>query len=256
MWLAAVSLTAPAAIAAALPSPGAQFEYQIGGPSVPDPGTAVVSRDWHDQPAAGLYSICYINAFQVQPEELAAWKRSRRGLLLRVRGRLVVDGNWNEVLVDTRTARKRTRLARITATAIASCAAKGFQAVEFDNLDSFTRSRGRIRVGHNIDLARRLVAIARGHGLAAAQKNTVELGARGRDVIGFDFAIAEECQVYDECDAYRGVYGSNVIEVEYTDNGMAAFNRACALRGGEISILLRDRGVVPRGDPDYVSRWC
>ena len=39
-------------------------------------------------------------------------------------------------------------------------------------------------------------------GLAVGQKNTPELGAAiSLDVIGFDFAVAEECGVYDECAA-------------------------------------------------------
>ena len=67
-------------------------------------------------------------------------------------------------------------------------------------------------------LAKLLAAHAHGQGLAIAQKNTPQLGTAGKRRVGFDFAIAEECQVYAECAAYTNVYGANVIEIEYTDN--------------------------------------
>ena len=93
--------------------------------------------------------------------------------------------------------------------------------------------------------------IAHGHahdahdaGLAIAQKNTPELDGRA---LGFDFAVAEECEVYRECAAYTDVYGSAVVEVEYTDNGRRAYARACKERAGEHPIQLRDRDVLPRG---------
>lgn len=68
--------------------------------------------------------------------------------------------------------------------------------------------------------------------------------------------VAEECQVYRECAAYTASYGAAVVEVEYTDNGVPAFEEACRERAGEHPILLRDRDVVPRGEPGHVSRHC
>jgi Glycoside-hydrolase family GH114 len=64
--------------------------------------------------------------------------------------------------------------------------------------------------------------------------------------IGFDFAIAEKCQVYGECDGYLGTYGSHVLEIEYTDNRLDAFTQACRARAEPVSIILRDRDLVPR----------
>ncbi len=89
--------------------------------------------------------------------------------------------------------------------------------------------------------------------LAIAQKNTPELSAKH---LGFDFAVAEECEVYRECGAYTKTYGRRVIEIEYTDNGRQAYERACAARSGDISIMLRDRDVVPRGAAGYVHQTC
>ena len=74
--------------------------------------------------------------------------------------------------------------------------------------------------------------------------------------MGFDFVVAESCELYDECDAYTALHGEHVIEVEYVEDGVEVFERACARRGGEVSVLLRDRDVVPRGEPGHVSRSC
>lgn len=103
------------------------------------------------------------------------------------------------------------------------------------------------------DVACATLLVRRGHatGLLVGQKNTSQLGRTGRTGIGFDFAVAEECQVYDECDAYTDVYGDQVVEIEYTDNPRSAYERACRLRGARISVVLRDRDVVARGRPGY-----
>lgn len=143
---------------------------------------------------------------------------------------------------------------------LAGCAERGFRAVEPDNLDSWTRSSGLLKRDDAVEYARLVVERAHARGLAVAQKNAAELTDDEIRRIGFDFAIAEDCQRYSwgrlsECDRYLSVYGDRVIEIEYTD-GSGAFDAACRARGERISILLRDRDVVPRGEPGYVSRHC
>ena len=96
------------------------------------------------------------------------------------------------------------------------------------------------------------LAVAHADGLAIAQKNTAELGRRG-PALGFDFAIAEECAVYRECGRYIRPYGGRVYEIEYRRR---SFRAACRAHGASISILLRDREVVARGRPGYVSESC
>lgn len=238
------------------PPPHGRFDYQIGGAYTPAPGVAIVDRDRSDRPAAGRYSICYVNAFQTQPGELHWWRRHHPRLLLEQDGRPVVDQVWNEQLLDTSTGKRRRAIAKIVGRWIDGCAAAGFRAIEPDNLDSWTRSKGRLKRGDNLGLASRLIKRAHADGLAIAQKNAPELGKAGRE-LGFDFAIAEECQVYSECGAYTRAYGTHVIEIEYPDNGgLANFERACRARGDRISIQYRDRDVRPRGSPGHVSRWC
>ena len=243
------------------PPPDATVDYQIGGAYPPASEVDVVIRDHSEQPAEGMYSICYVNAFQAQPDEASDWSERHPDLILRSGdGGAVEDEDWGEPLLDISTGAKRARLAEIVDGWLADCAERGFRAVEPDNLDSWTRSSGLLTRGDAVEYARLVVERAHARGLAVAQKNAAELTDDEIRRIGFDFAIAEDCQRYSwgrlsECDRYLSVYGDRVIEIEYTDGG-GAFDAACRARGDRISILLRDRDVVPRGEPGYVSRHC
>ena len=235
------------------------LDYQLGGPYPPAPDVRIVDRDRTATPALGRYNVCYVNAFQTQPDEAASWRRVHPGLLLHVHGALVQDPGWpGEFLFDTSTAAKRAALLRIVGGWIDGCARRGFDAVEADNLDSWTRHGvgSALSVADNVAFARLLVRRAHADGLAIGQKNAAEQAAYGRRSIGFDFAVAEECEVYHECGSYTAAYGRRVFEIEYTDNGRTAYARACTARHGRISIVLRDRDVVPRGSRGYYYRHC
>jgi hypothetical protein len=235
---------------------GARFDYQIGGAYRPPSGVVIVDRDRHARPVTGHYNICYLNAFQAQPSEIGWWRRHHRNLLLHdASGREVVDRGWNEVLLDVGTAGKRRALARIEGGWIDRCARRGFQAIEPDNLDSWGRSRRLLTADDAVAFATLLSRRAHHDSLLIAQKNAVQLSGR-RSTTGFDFAIAEECQVYRECGGYTRVYARRVIEIEYTDNGRRAFAESCALRGSRISIELADRDVLPAGSAGHVRRFC
>ena len=67
--------------------------------------------------------------------------------------------------------------------------------------------------------------------------------------MGYDFAIAEECGRYRECDAYRSHYGAAVLAVEYRSRDLAA---DCRRYGDTLSVVLRDRDLTVDG----VRRWC
>lgn len=234
-----------------LPPPMGVADYQLGGAYEPAPNVQIVTRDRTERPVPGRYNICYVNAFQTQPGDLEWWKEEHPSLLLRHEGKLLIDENWpDEVLLDLRTPAKRGEAAAIVGTWFDECAKDGFDAIEPDNLDSWTRSKGLVKESHAMAFAKQLVARAHQNGLAIAQKNTAEWSSKK---IGFDFAVAEECQVYDECGVYTKAYGSHVIEIEYASK---PFKKSCATRAGKISIIRRDLDVVPRGNPSYVYRTC
>ena len=252
--------SAPAATGVAyaqLPTSG-RPDYQLGGGYGPARGVTIVERDSTDRPAAGKYSICYVNGFQTQPGSLAAWKRSAPSALLRdAAGKVVADPGWpDEVLLDTRTAARRAAITTVLTTSVARCADRGFDAVEFDNLDSWTRSGGRLTRAGNLALAAALVRVGHEHGLAVGQKNTPQLGKSGRQTTGFDFVVAEECVQYQECSAYTAAYGKRVIDVEYADTLDRSWSSVCALRDRPAMTILRDRDLVTPSDEAYVFEHC
>lgn len=240
-----------------LPPANAGFDYQIGGPYPPVEGAAVVVRDWHVKPASDHYDVCYINAFETQAEAETYWKTKHPDLLLQRDGSPVEDPGWpRQFLFDTSTAQKRAALASIMRPWIRSCAVKGFEAVEFDNLDSWYRSNDALTIDDNLAHARALVDMAHELHLAVAQKNGAVLKDLGKQTARFDFAIAESCEVFNECDSYTHAYGRRVFEIEYTDESGDPFARACAARGDQISVILRDRLVVPKGEEAYRYDAC
>ncbi|WP_292869573.1 endo alpha-1,4 polygalactosaminidase [Microbacterium sp.] len=240
----------------ALPPVGGRVDYQLGGAYDPPPGVTIVTRDRTDRPAKGAYDVCYVNAYQAQPGEGATWRGANADLVLRdAAGREVIDEDWGEPLLDTSTAAKRARLAAIVGAWIDGCARDGFDAVEPDNLDSWTRSHGMLTANDNLAFAELLAGRAHAAGLAIAQKNAGEISAAAHRA-GMDFAVAEECEHYRECGLYTDVYGDHVIEIEYADQPKSDFTRACAARGDRISVERRDRDVVPAGHDGYLAQWC
>ena len=233
-------------------------DYQLGGGYAPPAGVTIVERDSTDQPAAGRYSICYVNGFQTQPGDARMWLDDHPSAVLRDDdGKPVSDPGWpDEMLFDTSTAAARSTITTVLTTSIARCADRGFDAVEFDNLDSWTRSHGALTRTGNLALARALVEVGHEHGLAVGQKNTPQLGASGRESTGFDFVVAEECVAYQECSAYTKAYGERVIDIEYSDDIDRSWSSVCADDDRPAMTILRDRDLVTPSDPDHVFAHC
>jgi hypothetical protein len=245
---------APAAGSWTAPPAGAVPDYQLGGAYDPASEVGIVGRDRAADPADGVYSVCYVNGFQTQPGEFDLWDDD---LLLQRDGAPVFDPDWpDEALVDTSTPEQRERIAALVTPWIEGCADAGFDAVEFDNLDSYTRSDGALTLDGNLALATMLVDAAHDAGLAAGQKNAAEDAAVLHDQAGFDFAVTEECAAYRECSAYTDVYGEAVIDIEYTDELPRSFAEMCADEESPSSMVLRDRDLVTPDDDAYVFETC
>ena len=90
---------------------------------------------------------------------------------------------------------------------------KGFNAVEFDNLDSYQRSRGRLTKSNSVALAETAGQACTSARTCGRSEERLELGDRGRRIAKFDYAIAEECAALPGMRFYRAVYGDNLIEV-------------------------------------------
>lgn len=235
-----------------LPPADAGLDYQLGGAYPPPAGVEIVSRDRNDPPAAGLYNICYINGYQAQPDEADWWLSEHPDLVLRdANGDPVIDPDWDEMLLDISTPKKREALAAIVGEWITTCGADGYDAIEIDNLDTYSRSDGLLTEDQAVDYMSLLSAVAHGGGLAIAQKNSTELVDR-RDEMGTDFVVAEECNRYSECEDYMAGYGGAVLVIEYRAED---FDVGCA-DYPQLSIVLRDLDLVPAGDPGYVYEGC
>jgi hypothetical protein len=219
--------------------PASGVDYQLGGAYPLPAGVGIVARDRTEAPAAGAYNICYVNAFQTQPGALRWWRSKHPRLVLPVK-----DEAWGEWLLNTRRPRA---LAKVIGRWIDGCARDGFQAVEPDNLDSWTRSDGRLTKADNVRYAKLLIRRAHEAGLAIAQKNAASLSPRKL----FDFAVVEECQRYNECDRYTRAYGDQVVEIEYRRRD---FKAACAVRS--VPIVYRDRLLRTPDSPGYRFEAC
>jgi hypothetical protein len=227
-----------------LPPKGAKFDYQLGGATTFTPVPAVAGRDNGDKPWPGVYSICYINGFQSQ-----AGDSSLKPYFLKDNGKPVEDPNWpGEYVLDTH--RYRSQLLKAFTPIIAGCAKKGFKAVEFDNLDSFDRSHHLLTAADNLAFARSLIKAGHANGLAVAQKNAVELAGKAP----FDFAVAEECLVWNECSGYTKHF-SVVFDIEYKGElSTSAFKSGCKREGDgtKMSFVYRDLDLTPHG----TRMWC
>ena len=246
------------AIGWTLPPTNGQFDYQLGGAYEPAEGVVVVVRDSTAAPAFGLYSICYINGFQTQPGEFERWQFEHPDAVLRgPDGQPMTDPDWpDEAALDTRTEASRAQIVAALTPVIEGCASAGFRAVEFDNLDSWTRFDGLTMEG-NLALASALVIVAHEHGLAAAQKNAVELEAQG-PATGFDFVISEECARWNECAGYAEQYGELHLDIEYDDDlpeGLG-FAEVCELPDQPPMAILRDRQLTTPESPDHRFEAC
>lgn len=236
----------------ALPPDDAGLDYQLGGAYPPPAGVGIVGRDRNASPAPGLYSICYVNGFQIQPDEEDLWLNDHPDLILRDgAGDPVIDPDWDEMLIDVGTPAKRGEVGDIVGGWIAGCVADGFDAVEIDNLDTFTRSGGRLDEEDAVAAMRLFADAAHGSNVAIAQKNSAEIVSRRADM-ATDFAVVEECNRYTECDSYTAGYGSHVLVIEYRRGD---FDRGCA-DYPDLSIVLRDRDLVAPPDADYVFDAC
>jgi len=111
------------------------------------------------------------------------------------------------------------QLQAIMAARLQMCQSKGFDAVEFDNMDGSENSTGfSISNAQNNQYVEWLAATAHSLGLAAFQKNYVDQSTVLQPSL--DGAIDEQCFQYSECSALQPYLTAHkpVLEAEYTSN--------------------------------------
>ncbi|HZT95225.1 MAG TPA: endo alpha-1,4 polygalactosaminidase [Chloroflexota bacterium] len=169
----------------------------------------------------GRRVICYIDAGTWEN-----WRPDAPRFPKSVIGR-PVQGWQGEWWLDVRRIRTLRPLisARVTA-----CRQKGFDGVEFDNVDGYQNQTGfpltgREQLRYDIFLAN----LAHDAGLSVALKN--DTGQVAKLLPYFDYALDEQCFQYQECGALRPFVkaGKPVFEVEYSLRRSQFCQRANAL---------------------------
>ncbi len=155
----------------------------------------------------GKRVVCYINA--------GAWEEWRDDAGAYPAGVLghPLDGWEGERWVDIR---RLDVLGPILKARLDHCRDRGFDGVEFDNVDGWTNDTGfPLTAADQLRFNRWLAQEAHARGLAVALKNDLDQMA---DLVDdFDFAIVEACFTYDECDKVQPFLdaGKPVYVVEY-----------------------------------------
>ena len=196
------------------PEPGSSWQYQLSGALDLDVEADAFDIDGFETRASqvaelhdrGRYAICYISA--------GAWERWRPDASDFPKRLLGRSNGWpGERWLDIRRLGALRPLMRAR---LDLCEAKGFDAVEFDNVDGYgNRSGWPLRGKHQLRFNRFLASAARHRGLAAGLKN--DLSQIRALVDDFDFAINEQCWQYRECGRLRPFTraGKAVFNVEY-----------------------------------------
>jgi hypothetical protein len=129
------------------------------------------------------------------------------------------------------------------------CQAKGFDAIEPDNLDAFSNLTGQVTEADNLTYDLAIARMAHALSLSIGLKNLlpdVHASYVPSLLANFDWALVEQCYEYAECSVYSQAgsflpLGKAVFEVEY-NQAPAAGSRA----GREMGSTSR-RARPPRG---------
>lgn len=195
----------------------------------------VTDRALGELKRSGRRVVCYINAGAWEQ-----WREDAERYPAVVLGR-PLDGWEGERWVDIR---RLDLLGPILEARLDHCKARGFDAVEFDNVDGHTNDTGfPLTAADQLRFNRWLAQQAHARGLGAALKNDLEQAAVL--VADFDFAIVESCFSYEECHLARPFLdaGKPVFVVEYVKS-RGLQRRYCAqARGLGVRLIFKQRSL-------------
>jgi hypothetical protein len=216
MWIAALlTVGVMTATTAGIGAAEDKLHIQFTGDLAPAANTSVVEIDSdiassHDVikiQESGRTAICYISAGSLERYRSDADRFSNRFV-----GRKLVG--WSkERWLDIR---KRSSLRLLMRNRVQTCAAKGFDGVEFDNVDGYQNRTGfNLTRRHQLKYNKMLARLATDAGLSPGLKNAV--GLVRPLAKHFDWALNEECVTYSECSAYKHFtkVGKPVFIIEY-----------------------------------------
>ena len=202
------------------PKPGTSWQWQLSSQPGKPINVDAYDVDGFDTPrrtvkrihGSGSKAICYVNVGAWEN-----WRPDKEKFPKSVLGRNY-SGWAGEKWLDIR---RIDKLAPIMRARFDICRQKGFDAIEPDNMDSYTNNTGfPIKAKHQLRYNKWLAKEAHKRGLAIALKND-PAQARGLQPY-FDFAITEDC--FDQGWCYKMwpfiSSGKAVLAAEYTDTGI------------------------------------
>ncbi|WP_433212668.1 endo alpha-1,4 polygalactosaminidase [Dactylosporangium sp. CS-047395] len=157
---------------------------------------------------AGRKVVCYVDAGSYEN-----WRTDAAKFPAAVRGK-ALDGWPGEQWLDVR---NWAALRPILAARFADCAAKGFDAVDPDNMDGYSNDSGfPLTAADQLTFNRRVADLAHSLGLAVGLKNDLDQVKALQPA--FDFAVNESCRQYAECGQLTPFItaGKPVFHVEYS----------------------------------------
>ncbi len=217
-WLLAGLLFAGHVFAADVwqPAPGLTWQIQFAGLPVNQSVDAqVFDIDGFDNDASVVASLHAQGRKVVAYLDAGSWESYRPDAAAypaEVLGN-ALDGYPDERWVDVR---RLDVLGPILAARMDMAKAKGFDAVDFDNVDGYTNSPGfPFTAGDQLAFNRFLADAAHARGLAVGLKNDLD---QVGDLVGsFDFAVNEQCFQYHESKRLKPFVaaGKAVFVIEY-----------------------------------------
>lgn len=197
------------------PKPGLTWQWQLTEPVDTSVDAQVYDIDGTENGAAvvaalhaaGRKAICYVNvgADESFRPDAAAFPSAVVGQPNGWPGERWLDVRQSAVLRPIIAARFKT------------CADKGFDGIEADNVDGYQNDTGfPVTADDQLAFNRMVAGLAHADGLAVGLKNDVDQVPQL--VSSFDFAIDEQCAEYSECDTLTPFIaaGKAVFHVEYS----------------------------------------
>ncbi len=225
------------------PAPGTSWQWQLSGPLDPSVEAAVYDIDLFDVEAdvvtdlhtQGRRVICYLSAGSWED-----WRPDRDDFPTEVIGRRYAG--WpGERWLDIR---RIDLLAPIMRARLDLCQAKGFDAVEPDNIDGYQNRTGfPLTAKDQLAYNRWLAAEAHARGLSIGLKNDPD---QVETLLpDFDWALTEDCFAEGWCrDLIPFVAaGKAVLAAEYTDTGVSLDMLCPQAKALGFSLILKHRDL-------------
>jgi hypothetical protein len=225
------------------PAPGTTWQWQLTAPVDQSVDAEVFDIDLFDNSPAvvgalhdrGRRVICYLSAGSFE-----AWRPDARRFPRRVLGK-PLDGWPGERWLDIR---RLDLLGPILERRLELCRAKGFDAVEPDNIDGYANDSGfRLRARDQLRFNRFLARAAHARGLSIGLKNDLDHAAALEP--SFDWALAEECFEYAECERLE----------PFLRAGKAVFSAEYRLTPARFCARARELGVMAMRKRRALDAW-